>query len=449
MKLKTLASILFATLSVPGVAQAGELFDLYRQALSNDARYAVAKARVESAQEAIPLAVSNLLPRISVGANYGRTILNNDSAGFFGNVKREYYFNPQNYSAVLAQPLYRQASYEAYWQAEWQTKEADAQLNQSLDELKTRLTQMYLQVQLASAQIQLIEQQKLAYAKIRQQAQRSYESGYGTVTEIAESQSRLDELLAEDTSARAQYNNRLTELRNVIGNPAFVPQMRSIPSFMPDLHEGRSLQDWLALARQNAPAVKAQQARVQTARYELAKAKANYLPTLDLRVQLGYDKDSGYTTINTTNNSKSVMLSFNMPLYEGGQTASLNRRAAADLIAAQQSERGLNDELAASVEKEFGNVTAQVVKINALKKFVETNELLVKATEKSVGAGVRTNVDVLNAESRLFEARLKLTSARIDYLQALVNLRAAAGAVQDDELQKIDDALRDKAGNKV
>jgi outer membrane protein TolC len=60
---------------------------------------------------------------------------------------------------------------------------------------------------------------------------------------------------------------------------------------------------------------------------------------------------------------------------------------------------------------------------------------------KSVDAGVRTNIDVLNAENQLFNARLKLTTSRIDYLLSVVNLRVVAGAVQDEELLKIDEAL--------
>ena len=439
MQLNRICLALALTLQSAGPALAGELFELYRQALANDARHAVVKAQQEAVQQSVPMARAGFLPKIALSGGYGRTMLNNQSLGFTGNpLYRDYAFNPENYAAVVVQPVYRQSNFASYSQAEWQVKQADARLDRSLDELKARLTESYLQVLSAAARIDLIEQQKTRYATLQHQAQRAYEAGYGTVTEVAESQSRLDQLYADEATAKAAYNSRLTELRNTIGNPKYVPTSFTIPAFKPTLHLGASLQDWLKMARDNAPALKEQAARVKTAEYEVSKAKAGHLPTLDLRMQYGYERDPSYTSIDNTNQSRSVTLSLNIPLYEGGYTVASTRRAAADLYAARESERGINDDLTVNIEKEHGNVLANGLRIDALQKSVATNELLVKATQKSVTAGIRTNVDVLNAENQLFEARLKLTSSRIDYLQSLVNLRALAGMVHDEELLKVD-----------
>jgi TolC family type I secretion outer membrane protein len=443
MKLKTGLFLALTSLAYSGLATAGELFELYQQALNHDARYAVAKARQESAQQSVPLARAGLLPRLSVSGSYARNLLDNEVTNPLNGRKssRDYRFNPESYTAVLTQPLYRQANLDTYWQAEWQVKQADASLDRSLDELKTRITQAYLQVLLSNARLELISQQIKTYTSLRQQAQRAYESGYGTVTEVAESQSRLDELVSEEVSARAVYSNRLTELRNIVGNASFSPRLERVPSFSPDLHAGKSLEDWISLAKDNAPILKEQFARIKTNEYELSKAKSGHLPTIDLRLQYGYEKDPSYTSINNTNRSTTALISVNFPIFEGGATLAQSRRAAAELVAAKETERGLVDELVASVEKEFGNVTSQSARINALTRSVQTNELLVKATLQSVKAGVRSNIDVLNAENQLFDSRLKLTTARVDYLQSLVNLRSAVGAVQDDELLKIDEVL--------
>ena len=445
MKLNLSTLAVCAALACSGIACGGELIDLYRSAVANDPRYASARAQQESAHQAIPIARSYLLPRVTASGSYGRTEVQNDAPSFVGSrADHDYWFNSRNYSAVLSQPVYRPATWENYRQAEWQEKQADAFLDRNLDDLKTRVVQGYLQVMLAVARIDLIGQQKNRYAQILQQAQRAYDSGHGTITEIAESQSRMDELLAEDASARAVYDNRLAELRNIVGDSAYKPKSPGIPAFSPALHGGLSLQEWLSLARQNAPVIKEQEAKVKSAEYELNKAKAAYLPTADLRLQVGYDKDPGYTSINVTNKTKSAMLMVSVPLFEGGQTMAQSRKSAADLTAAREARRAAGDDLAASIEKEYGNVTAAVVRINALVKSVTTNELLVTSTKKSVAAGIRSNIDVLNAENQLFEARLKLTSARVDYLQALINLRAVAGVAWDDELMKIDGALQAK-----
>lgn len=445
IKFNSATIAIYAALACSSAANGGELIDLYRSAVANDARYASARAQQESAHQFVPIARSYLLPRISASGSYSRTEVQNDAPAFIGNrADHDYWFNSRNYSAVLSQPLYRPATLENYRQAAWQEKQADAFLDRNLDDLKTRLVQSYLQVMLAVARIDLIGQQKSRYAQLLQQAQRMYDAGHGTVTEIAESQSRMDELLAEDASARAAYDNRLAELRNIIGDPSYKPKSPGIPAFNAALHGSLSLPEWLALARQNAPVLKEQEAKVKSAEFELNKSKAAFLPTADLRLQVGYDKDPGYTTINTTNKTKSAMLVVNVPLFEGGQTLAQSRKSAAELTAAREAQRATGDDLAASIEKEYGNLTAAVVRINALTKSVATNELLVTSTKKSVIAGIRSNIDVLNAENQLFEARLKLTSARVDYLQALINLRTVAGVAWDDELMKIDEALQVK-----
>ncbi|WP_081686763.1 TolC family outer membrane protein [Chitinilyticum litopenaei] len=439
---KTLLLVPFAC-ACSAMTSAGELFDLYQLALGNDARYAAARAQQQAAQQLVPLARSGLLPKIALSGSYSREAVNSESPNILGRMaEREYRFTSESYSANLIQPLYRQASLEEYWQAQWQVKSADALLNRNLDDLKRRLTESYLEVQLAQARIALIEQQKIAYAELRRQAQRSFESGYGTLTEVAESQSRLDELLSEEVSAKAAYDNRLTELRNIIGRPTYVTKLAEVPDFVPDMHAGKSREDWIALAELNAPLLKEQQAKVKAAEYEVGKARAGFLPTLDLRLQYSNQKNPGYTNINTTNDSASVLLSLSVPVFEGGATLAQSRRAAAELLAAREASRGVGDDLRATIAKEFDTVTALAVRIDALEKSVKTNELLVHATEKSVSAGVRTNVDSLNAQSRLFEARLRLTESRISYLLSMVNLRTAAGLVQDEELLKIDELLR-------
>jgi len=198
MQLNRMFLTLASACSMATPAMAGELFELYRQALANDARYAVVKAQQESAQQAVPMARAGFLPRASLTGSYGRTILKNESLGFTGSqVYRDFAFNPENYSAVIVQPIYRQSNFASYNQAEWQVRQADARLDRSQDELKARLTESYLQVLAAAARVDLIEQQKKRYSTLRQQAQRAYEAGYGTVTEVAESQSRLDQLFAD------------------------------------------------------------------------------------------------------------------------------------------------------------------------------------------------------------------------------------------------------------
>jgi protease secretion system outer membrane protein len=61
----------------------------------------------------------------------------------------------------------------------------------------------------------------------------------------------------------------------------------------------------------------------------------------------------------------------------------------------------------------------------------------VTATKKSLIGGVRTNLDVLDARKKLFEAQRDLSLARYNYLVAYINLKKAAGTLTVADLEKI------------
>ncbi|MBE9610549.1 TolC family outer membrane protein [Chitinilyticum piscinae] len=435
------ALLLIVGLSAQPIS-AGELQALYSKALQNDPQYSTAVSVREAAQEFMPMARAGFFPRIGIGASYGRNDTERD-APIILNIRKkiDYEFYPENYSLTLTQPLLRPAIVAEYNQARWRTEQAEADFGQRTDELKQRLAEAYLRTLVSSARMKLIDQQKVTFEALLRQAERSYASGYGTVTEVAESQSRLDELLSEQVTAKALNENQLAVLRQIIGMPNYTIAAVDFKDFAPTLHGELSLAEWKEVARLNSPELRAESARVKGAGSNVEKALAAFSPTLDLRLQYSKDKDSGYSNEGVILTSRSAVLSFNFPVFEGGYTVSQYRQSTSQLTAAQENLRAVTEGLDVDIEKEYGNVVSLVVRIQALQRSVQTNELLVKATAKSVDAGVRSNVDLLNAQSRLFEAKLKLSESRISYLLSLVRLKIFAGVFADSDFAVLDGAL--------
>ena len=59
--------------------------------------------------------------------------------------------------------------------------------------------------------------------------------------------------------------------------------------------------------------------------------------------------------------------------------------------------------------------------------------------------GVRGGVDVLNAQRELFRTRLDLSQSRYDYLISRLRLKAAAGTLQEQDLEGINRLLAHKS----
>ena len=55
---------------------------------------------------------------------------------------------------------------------------------------------------------------------------------------------------------------------------------------------------------------------------------------------------------------------------------------------------------------------------------------------------MRTRVDVLNAEQQLYTTQRDLSAARYQTLVAMLQLRAAAGLLNDDDLRNLDRLLK-------
>jgi outer membrane protein len=65
----------------------------------------------------------------------------------------------------------------------------------------------------------------------------------------------------------------------------------------------------------------------------------------------------------------------------------------------------------------------------------------VESNKLGYEVGVRINIDVLNAQSQLYDTRQKLVKARMDTLIALLRLKAAAGSLNEEDVVAINALL--------
>lgn len=85
-----------------------------------------------------------------------------------------------------------------------------------------------------------------------------------------------------------------------------------------------------------------------------------------------------------------------------------------------------------------------VAQVAALEAAQESNRLLLQSTQLGQEVGVRTSVDVLNAQQLLFAARRDLAQARYNTILNLLRLKQAAGALDIADLAQVNDSLAGK-----
>ncbi|MGH8715567.1 MAG: TolC family protein, partial [Burkholderiales bacterium] len=95
-----------------------------------------------------------------------------------------------------------------------------------------------------------------------------------------------------------------------------------------------------------------------------------------------------------------------------------------------------------STRQAFLGVTSGVAQVKALAQALVSNQTSLASTKLGQEVGVRTEVDVLNAQQQLYSAKRDLAQARYNFILSQLRLKSAAGQISEDDLAEINRWLR-------
>lgn len=403
----------------------------YEAALQHDATILAERAAAQAAQERLPQALSQRRPSLSLSAGQNRNHLESQTANILGQRSvSERYYDSNNAALQLRQPLYRPAVLAQIKQARAQVQDADAVLDVNENDLLERVAQAYFDALLGQVQLDLASAQKTAFAAQLQSAQKGFAAGVGMRTDVDEAQARMDLAHAQVLQAQQALDLARRRLALLLGVPvAQLVQLADLDTqrFAPSAPVPTSAEQWIALAEESSPQLQALRARLRAAQAEVDKAQAGHKPTLDVVATVSRSDSDSVTSINTVYKQKYVGVQLNVPLYSGGYVSSTVRQALAEVQRMQQTLEAAQRDLSNQVYEQFSAMTEGVLRIAALEQAVRSAQQALLSSQKSLQAGVRTTVDVLNAEQQLTVAQRDLAQARYGYVLAHLKLQMLAG----------------------
>ncbi len=403
----------------------------YEAALQHDATILAERAAAQAAQERLPQALSQRRPSLSLSAGQNRNHLESQTANMLGQRSvSERYYDSNNAALQLRQPLYRPAILAQIKQARAQVQDADAVLDVNENDLLERVAQAYFDALLGQVQLDLASAQKTAFAAQLQSAQKGFAAGVGMRTDVDEAQARMDLAHAQVLQAQQALDLARRRLALLLGVPvAQLVQLADLDPqrFAPSAPVPTSAEQWIALAEESSPQLQALRARLRAAQAEVDKAQAGHKPTLDVVATVSRSDSDSVTSINTVYKQKYVGVQLNVPLYSGGYVSSTVRQALAEVQRMQQTLEAAQRDLSNQVYEQFSAMTEGVLRIAALEQAVRSAQQALLSSQKSLQAGARTTVDVLNAEQQLTVAQRDLAQARYGYVLAHLKLQMLAG----------------------
>ncbi|HKA38294.1 MAG TPA: TolC family outer membrane protein [Burkholderiales bacterium] len=439
--MRTLLTVSAALLLAAPVARGADLLEIYRMAQAADATYAAARATWSAGQERLPQGLSGLLPSANISADTqstDRETRSRDPAV----PPVDSRFSSNNASVSVTQPLYRPQNFVTYQQAKAQVAQSDAVFAQATQDLILRIAQGYFDVLLAQDTIAFAQAQLVAIGRQLEQAKRNFEVGTATITDTHEAQSRYDLTVSLEITARNDLEIRKRQLELIIGRPA--PGLSPLgPRFNPGQPEPAHPAVWVADAAHNNPQVRIGQANLEFATKEVERTRAGHSPTLDAFATY---TDSGNSTgvqsvagVDTRTGVVGLRLQF--PLYQGGLTSSRVREAIANEEKARQDLENARRTAELTAQQTFLGVSSGVAQVRALEAALVSSQSSLDSTRLGQEVGVRTQVDVLNAQQQLSQTRRDLAQAKYNYIFSLLRLKAAAGALTEQDVSLVNSWL--------
>lgn len=416
----------------------------WRLALQYDHTYLAAISEQAASQTERNQGRAGLLPQVQAG--YVRSKVRGDSTqrGFFGqSVNSRLDYDSSNAYVQLQQPLVNYGRY-----ADYQRGKARADLGTAVFEVKRhetgiRLATAYFNVLLAYDSLLL---QRSLTASLQNQvvgAEARYRANAGTRIEVQETQARLAVVRADLIEANDGLTMAGRELEALLGAaPTEISALREgfpLLVLTPD-----SLGEWLGRARAYSAQVQSARKAVDVADAEVDQAASRYLPTADLVAVYSKANSENLSSLSQRSNTFSIGIQVNIPIFTGGYNTANVAQARSDRMRLQYELNAVLEQIQAEVTRQYTNVRGGADRIQALETAVASNQLSLDSIRKGFELGMSSNLDVLNAQDRLYQAKYDLVKTRLEYLLAHLKLAAAAGDLHSGRLDQINDTYLGK-----
>ncbi|WP_096663738.1 TolC family outer membrane protein [Polaromonas sp. AET17H-212] len=417
--------------------QAQNLVELYRSAREYDASYQSARAQYEANLAKAEQAKAGILPTAGLSLGASRTNFENTNPVVDRN------FPTQTASLNASQPLYRPGNWATYEQGKQQVVLSRAQLEAAEQDLIVRTSQAYFDVLAAQDTLAFVRAQKAAVGEQLASAKRNFEVGTSTITDSREAQARFDLVTAQEIAAENDLRVKKIALDQLVGKTDAQPKGLLVPVELPPLVPA-DVNTWVRQSEDMHPTVRQAQANLEVAKLEIDKAEAGHKPTLDLTASYGVQRNpqgSATSPLDNRSNSTTVGLALNLPLFAGfatqnriRETLSLEEKARTDLEGAKRG-------VALGTRTAYFGVLSGQGQVKALEAAEASSQSALDANKLGYQVGVRINIDVLNAQSQLFQTKRDLAQARYNVLIGGLRLRQANGTLTPEDLLLINSLL--------
>jgi len=429
-----LISIILLQPVIPPSLFAMDLMEAYTRAKEHDPLFGSSFYEREAARTLSKQGRSFLLPQIRIVGSTSRYEFDTAPSA---------YQDHTGYSSGinLRQPVFNLPKFYEFHQHNIRETIGDVRFASAEQDLILRVAEAYFNGMAARQLLELIDTEKKAVSEQLEQAKRMFRAGVATITDVHDAEARYDSILSKEVENKYNLEIKIQALKRIVGiEPDGLSFLKEdTPLRVP---EPESLEGWIEIAKKHNPILKSYAYNVDYYKEELKKNKGQRLPTVDLV--------AGYSWTNTVSEYlktqqiayTSVGIQVNIPVFSGGYILAKVKESQARF---EQTKKEYENALLDNVQKlteAFLGIKASIVRMNMLMTAIRSASTSLYSNKKGLIAGVRTIVDVLNAERELHDVRGRLLQARYDYMMNMLKLKFYAGTLSEEDVLMINQWLQ-------
>lgn len=308
--------------------------------------------------------------------------------------------------------------------AESQVQTAQDNVTVARRDLSFNAAQVYYNILFMRESIRVQDQQIASLVAHRNEMQKRVEAGVSTKFDVTTTDVRITQAQNTKLDLQNQLRNQQVQLARLLHKP----QQADIPvkgrlSYEP---QAVNLEAELTKAAENRPEVKLARDAENTANLQARLIEKSNMPTLGAGVQVG-GKNGYLPNIDRFRFNTVGALQLSVPIYDGNKNKKQRVEAQANARGAVARTADTQEQIRADVRQAVNNMEfSQARYDNAVQQVAQATDALTRAQGR-YRYGVGQNLDVLDAETQLSQARLARAQAMYNYTLGQYQLRRATG----------------------
>ncbi|QUX92439.1 hypothetical protein CYL31_13980 [Marinomonas sp. A3A] len=435
MKKHIIPSLIAAAVLSSTAAHAESLYEVYKLAKKHDPGLRAAASTYQAQKEGVISAKGNLYPNISFNGNLGYSDIDSPSA--------DYDNTSNSLSLDLNYPIYSPVLSYGVDAVEISSESAGVSFSNSEEDLALTTLTEYFNLLTAQSTLQTTQALVKSTASQLDRAKKQYEVGLASITDLHDAQAEYDSVRVTELSARSSVSYAQKALYQRTGQIIL-----NIPDLSKDypisLDPNMTVDSLIAKAHRDNKELRILDLSVKSAENNINIQKASgRTPTVSITGSLSRtDNDYGggapASMQDGATNTSSIGLGVTIPLYQGGAINANIRQAVAQAESATEQRASSLQTIELNIRSIYLDLQTAVAQIEAQQQLIRSRRSALEATQAGYDVGTRNLVELLDAQSNLYDAQDAYEQYRYDFVVKKLQLLEATGDLNEDKIKELD-----------